>query len=201
MRAVQWAGRQLDRNPFARPSARQVPARMRYWLFKSEPEAFSIDDLAAAPKGTTPWDGVRNYQARNFMRDEMRSGDRVLFYHSSAEPPAVVGTAVVVRGAYPDPTAQDPRNPHYDPRATPDEPIWQMVDIRFEEKFAAPLPPDALRGVPALAKMELLRRGSRLSIQPVRKAEFAAILKLARAAARRETAPQNRGVSRRARRA
>jgi predicted RNA-binding protein with PUA-like domain len=153
----------------------------KYWLLKTEPGAFSIDDLAASPDQTTCWDGVRNYQARNFLRDEMLRGDGVLFYHSSAEPAAVVGTAVVVREAYPDHTAWLPRDEHFDPKASPDNPIWQMVDIRLVEIFAKPLPLDALRALPELKKMELLRRGSRLSVQPVTPAEFACVLKLAKA--------------------
>jgi predicted RNA-binding protein with PUA-like domain len=152
---------------------------MRYWLFKTEPESFSIQDLAAAPKRATCWDGVRNYQARNFLRDDMRLGDRVLFYHSSADPPAVVGTAKVVREAYPDHTAWDPKDDHHDPKSTPANPIWMMVDIQLEEIFPRPLPLDELRSVRELADMELLRRGSRLSVQPVREAEFEAVLKLA----------------------
>lgn len=156
-----------------------MASQPRYWLLKSEPESFSIHDLAASPRQTTCWDGVRNYQARNFMRDDMRVGDRVLFYHSSANPPAVAGTATVVREAYADHTAWDPNDKHYDPKASPSNPIWQMVDIRLEEIFPEPLPLDTLRGVPALAHMELLRKGSRLSVQPVTKQEFETVLALA----------------------
>ena len=152
---------------------------MKYWLLKTEPESFSIHDLAAAPDQTTCWDGVRNYQARNFMRDDMRVGDRVLFYHSNADPPAIVGTARVVREAYPDHTAWKRGDHHFDPKASPENPIWQMVDIKLEKVFAAPLGLDQLRDVPALKDMELLRRGSRLSVQPVKKSEFDAVLKLA----------------------
>jgi predicted RNA-binding protein with PUA-like domain len=154
---------------------------MKYWLLKSEPESFSIQDLAARPNQTTCWEGVRNYQARNFMRDEMRVGDRVLFYHSNASPPAIVGTAVVVREAYPDQTAWKKGDHHFDPKASPENPIWQMVDIRLDEIFAEPQGLDTLREVPALKDMELLRRGSRLSVQPVKKREFEAILKRAHA--------------------
>src|SRR5437870_5456773 len=132
----------------------------KYWLMKTEPGAFSIGDLASQPDQTTCWDGVRNYQARNFMRDEMHVGDGVLFYHSSADPPAVVGTAKIVREAYPDHTAWLPRDKHFDPKASPDNPTWQMVDIQLVEIFAEPLSLDTLRAEPALAKMELLRRGS-----------------------------------------
>jgi predicted RNA-binding protein with PUA-like domain len=152
---------------------------MKYWLLKSDPESFSIQDLAACPNQTTCWDGVRNYQARNFMRDEMRVGDRVLFYHSSAKPPAIVGTATVVREAYPDRTAWKRGDHHFDPKASPDNPVWLMVDIRLDEIFAEPLTLDAIRKVAALKKMELLRRGSRLSVQPVKKSEFDAVMKLA----------------------
>lgn len=151
----------------------------QYWLLKSEPDCFSIDDLAAAPKRTTFWSGVRNFQARNFLRDQMRPGDRVLYYHSSADPPAVVGLATIVRPGYPDFTAEDPTDDHYDPKHTKANPIWYMVDVQFDEKFSRPLPIGELRELPALREMELLRKGSRLSVQPVRKAEFEAIVKQA----------------------
>jgi predicted RNA-binding protein with PUA-like domain len=153
----------------------------KFWLLKTEPESFSIQDLAKRPKQTTSWDGVRNYQARNFMRDEMKVEDRVLVYHSSTAVPAIVGTAKIVREAYPDPTAFDPKDHHYDPASKPDNPRWFMVDIQLDEIFAEPLPLEKLRSVAALKEMELLRKGSRLSVQPVRKAEFDAVLKLAKA--------------------
>lgn len=156
---------------------------MNYWLLKNEPECFSIQDLAAAPNQTTFWDGVRNYQARNFLRDSIKRGDRVFYYHSNAEPSAIVGTAVVVRDGYPDHTAWDPRSDHFDPAASPENPIWQMVDIQLEQVFARPLPLEELRGVKELAGLELLRRGSRLSVQPVSAAHFAVILRLAQHAA------------------
>lgn len=152
----------------------------KFWLVKTEPDSFSIDDLAAAKDRTTSWDGVRNYQARNSLR-EMEVGQRVLVYHSGGDAPAVVGTARVVREAYPDHTSWNKKDPHYDPKSTPENPRWFMVDLQFDEKFKRPLPLDELRGVAALAKMELLRRGSRLSVQPVSKAEFDTILKLAKA--------------------
>lgn len=161
------------------PAMSREPQK-KYWLLKSEPSSFSIEDLAKSPKKTTFWSGVRNYQARNFLRDEMRVGDEVLFYHSSCETPGIVGTAVVVRAGYPDHTAWDPNDSHYDPKASPANPIWQMVDIQLQEIFAAPLALESLRGVAALREMELLRRGSRLSVQPVKKNEFAAVLKLAK---------------------
>ena len=143
-------------------------------MVKTEPECFSIQHLAASPLKTTCWDGVRNYQARNFLV-AMRMGERVLIHHSSANPPAVVGTAIVVREAYADPTARDPLNEHFDPKASPDNPIWQMVDLQLEEIFPQPLGLDRLRTIPALAKMELLRKGSRLSVQPVTEQEFMTI--------------------------
>lgn len=156
-----------------------MPKPRRYWLLKSEPDCFSIDDLAKAPRQTTFWDGVRNYQARNFMRDDMQVGDGVLYYHSSATPAAVVGTATVVRAGYPDHTAWDPKSDHFDPKASPENPIWQMVDIRLEEIFPRPLPLEELRAVAALKRMELLKQGSRLSVQPVRPEEFELIVRLA----------------------
>jgi len=154
-----------------------MSAARRYWLMKSEPLAFSIDDLAASPKQTTGWDGVRNYQARNFMRD-MAIGDQVLFYHSNADPPAVVGVAEVVKKAYADPTQFDKRNGHYDPDSDPAAPRWEMVDITFVRKFKTPLSLDRLRAEPKLKGMVLLRKGSRLSVQPVTQAEWDYILKL-----------------------
>jgi predicted RNA-binding protein with PUA-like domain len=150
---------------------------MRYWLMKSEPESFSIDDLAKAPKQTTGWDGVRNYQARNFMR-EMETGDQVFFYHSSTDPTAIVGIAEVVKKAYPDPTAFDPKDKHYDPKSKPSSPIWEMVEIRLVQKFDHPLTLEELRATPGLERMELLRKGSRLSVQPVRPEEWKIIVKL-----------------------
>ena len=152
------------------------------WLVKSEPDCFSIQHLARCPRQTTCWSGVRNYQARNFMRDQMQVGDRVLFYHSNADPPAVAGTAVVVRAAYPDHTAWDEGDQHFDPKASPENPIWQMVDLQLETIFSVALPLGSLRSEPGLKNMELLRKGSRLSVQPVRPREFEIVLELARAA-------------------
>lgn len=154
---------------------------MKYWLMKTESGCFSIDDLAALPKQTTSWDGVRNFQARNFMRDEMRVGDLVLFYHSVTAP-GVVGIARVEREAYPDHTAFDPDDAHYDPRSTPDKPLWVMVDVRFVEKFCAPVSLRAMRGIKGLEGMELLRRGSRLSVMPVTETEFRIVRDLGRQA-------------------
>jgi predicted RNA-binding protein with PUA-like domain len=152
----------------------------RHWLFKSEPESFSIDDLARAPKQTTFWNGVRNYQARNMLRDEIKIGDGVIYYHSNATPSAAVGTAEVVKAGYPDATQFDPKSPYYDPDATPDAPRWFMVDIRFKDKFTRPLSLEELRPVPGLTDMELLRRGSRLSIQRVTAAEWKIVTTLGR---------------------
>jgi predicted RNA-binding protein with PUA-like domain len=151
---------------------------MRYWLMKSEPSAFSIQDLLKVRGRTTCWDGVRNFQARNFMR-AMKKGDLVLFYHSNADPPAVVGIAEVVTEAYPDDSAFDPKDVHYDPRSTPENPLWDMVDVRLVRIFRAPVPLDRLREERTLKRMELLRKGSRLSVQPVRSEEWKIVLKLA----------------------
>jgi predicted RNA-binding protein with PUA-like domain len=144
-----------------------TPRARRHWLVKSEPETFSFDDLLASPKRTTGWDGVRNYQARNFMRDDMKRGDLVFFYHSNAEPTAIVGVAEVAREAYPDHTALDPKDPHFDPKSRADAPAWMMVDLRAVEKLAHPLTLAELKGVKGLERMVLLQKGSRLSVQPV----------------------------------
>ena len=152
----------------------------RYWLVKTEPGAFSWDDLVSAPDRTTHWDGVRNYQARNFMRDDMRVGDRVLVYHSSTDAPAIVGIAEVSREAYPDHTAFDPADPHHDPKSRPESPTWMMVDLRAVEPLPRPLPLAELRTTPGLEQMVLLQRGSRLSIQPVTPAEWAVIQRAAK---------------------
>jgi predicted RNA-binding protein with PUA-like domain len=149
----------------------------QHWLMKSEPGAYSIDDLKNAPGGTDHWDGVRNYQARNFMRDEMKPGDRVLFYHSGKNP-SVAGTAVVAKKGYPDHTARDPQSDHHDPKSTEDNPIWYMVDIRFEQKLPRPVPLSDLRKTKGLEKMMLLKKGVRLSIQPVSKREFDIIVSM-----------------------
>jgi predicted RNA-binding protein with PUA-like domain len=150
---------------------------------KSEPDVFSFDDLWRAPKRTTGWDGVRNYQARNFMRDDMRVGDGVLFYHSNGEPPAVAGIAEVARAAYPDPTALEPDHPHFDPKSRADAPTWLQVDVRAVERLVHPVTLPEMRAMPALAAMELLRKGSRLSVQPVRPAEWEAVCAAGRRAA------------------
>jgi len=151
---------------------------MQYWLIKSEPDVFSIHDLAKAKKKTTHWEGVRNYQARNFLR-AMKKGDLAIFYHSNADPSAVAGIVEVVREAYPDESAWDRQSDYHDPKASPDNPIWSMVDVKLVEIFPRELPLDELRGVKALAGMELLRRGSRLSVHPITPAEFRTIQSLA----------------------
>ncbi|MCW5589770.1 MAG: EVE domain-containing protein [Legionellales bacterium] len=151
---------------------------MNYWLMKTEPSTFSIDDLMARPRQTEAWDGVRNYQARNMMRDDMQKGDQVLFYHSNCQPPGIVGIAEIVREAYQDPTAFDPKSPYYDHKSVPEKPRWVMVDVKFKQKFPHMLSLDELRQVPALNSMLLLRKGNRLSITPVTATEWKTILQL-----------------------
>lgn len=152
----------------------------RYWLLKTEPESYSIDDLARDK--TTSWDGVRNYQARNFMRDQMAVGDQILIYHSSADPPGVVGTATVSRPAYPDHTALDRKDHHYDPKSTPENPIWLMVDVTFAEKFRRLVSLEELKQTPELDGMLVLKRGQRLSVQPVEKRHFDRVCRLGKRA-------------------
>jgi predicted RNA-binding protein with PUA-like domain len=153
-----------------------MPAR--YWLMKSEPTDFSFEDLVRSRRSTNHWDGVRNYQARNFMR-EMRIGDKVFFYHSNCDPPAIVGVAEVAGEAYPDHTQFDPQAAHYDAKATREKPIWDMVDLRAVKAFNPPVYLDLLRKMPALQTMVLLRKGSRLSVQPVKAKEWNIICRLA----------------------
>ncbi|HEY6872088.1 MAG TPA: EVE domain-containing protein [Geobacteraceae bacterium] len=148
---------------------------MAYWLFKTEPSAFSLDDLKNRPGMTEHWDGVRNYQARNFLRDAIKAGDLVLFYHSNIPEPAVVGIAQVVREGYPDFTALDPENDHFDPNASPGKPIWYMVDVRYVKALRRPVALASIKGNPLLAHMPLVNR-SRLSIQPVTEEEWRIIL-------------------------
>ena len=146
---------------------------MNYWLFKSEPTAYSYDHLVK--DYIAEWDGVRNFQARNFLRDDINVGDHILFYHSNTEPIAVIGTAVVVRGGYPDHTSWDDKSDHPDPKSSPDNPIWYMVDIKAEERFDKPVTLQNMRANPALVDMMLLRKGMRLSVQPVTKEQFEAV--------------------------
>src|SRR5919109_1541267 len=153
-------------------------AKRKCWLVKSEPDSFSIQDLAKAPRQTTSWDGVRNYQARNFMRDDMRPGDRVLFYHSNAQPMGIYGVAEVVREAYPDHTAFDPADPHYDPKSDPANPTWMMVDVGYVGTFKEPITLATLKQTPQLDKMLVIQRGSRLSVQPVTPEEWDIVMRL-----------------------
>jgi predicted RNA-binding protein with PUA-like domain len=153
---------------------------MQYWLFKSEPEAFSIDDLAAAPRKTTSWDGVRNYQARNFMRDQMQVGDQALFYHSSCAVPGVAGIVGIAKAAYPDATQFDSKHHHYDPDSKPATPRWYMVDVKLTRKLQHVITLDELRQHQQrqLKELAILKRGNRLSVTPVAKAEWDFILSL-----------------------
>ncbi len=152
----------------------------KYWLMKSEPEVYSIADLKR--DGRTSWEGVRNYQARNYMRDQMKIGDGVLFYHSNAEPAGVAGVGRIVREGHPDETALDASSEGYDPKATSGNPIWCMVDVEFEEAFDAVVPLAELRGRPELKEMPLLQKGQRLSVQPVDAKHFQLVVKLGRRA-------------------
>ncbi|CAN5477332.1 EVE domain-containing protein [soil metagenome] len=151
----------------------------RYWLVKSEPSVFSFDDLQALPGRTTHWDGVRNYQARNTMRDGMKKGDLVFFYHSSTDPAAIVGIAEVAKEAYPDPSAFDPKDSHYDPKSKREAPTWFVVDLKAVEPLKRPVTLGELREVKGLEKMTLLQKGSRLSVQPVSAGEWKIITTLA----------------------
>ena len=152
---------------------------MRYWLMKSEPDEFSIDDLVAAPDRATPWFGVRNYQARNFMRDDMRVGDRAFFYHSSCAEPGIAGIVEVSRSAYPDETQFDPKSPYYDPKSTREAPRWVHVDVRLVRKTKLVTLP-MLRETRGLENMVTLRRGNRLSITPVTPGEWKIVERLAK---------------------
>ena len=149
---------------------------MNFWLMKSEPDEFSIEDLSRAPKKTTPWFGVRNYVARNFMRDAMRVGDGVLFYHSSCEIPGIAGFAKVASTPYPDASQFDRKSPYYDPKAKREEPRWMLVDVKLDRKTRL-MPLDEMRTHPELAAMITLKRGNRLSITPVTESEWKFIVK------------------------
>tara|TARA_B100001248_G_scaffold241598_1_gene208395 strand:- start:67255 stop:67719 length:465 start_codon:yes stop_codon:yes gene_type:complete len=151
---------------------------MNYWLFKSEPDTFSFDQLKASKNRTEAWDGVRNYQARNFMRDEVHCGDLVLFYHSSCAQPGVVGLAEVVREAYPDHTSWDKQSDYYDPKSSQENPRWFMVDIKWKKQFPHFVSLAEIKDTKALQNMKLVQRGQRLSIQPVTKKEFELICSL-----------------------
>lgn len=154
---------------------------MSFWLLKSEPDSFSIEDLARAPRKTTAWDGVRNFQARNMLRDELQKGDQAFFYHSSCEIPGIVGIVTVVRAGYPDPTAFERGHHHYDPDSDRADPRWFMVDVRLERQFARAVTLDELRAYARgpLKDMVLLRKGNRLSVTPVTRSEWQFIVALA----------------------
>jgi len=151
---------------------------MNYWLFKTEPMEFSIDDLAKKPAKTEHWDGVRNYQARNFMRDEMKVGDKAFFYHSNCEEPGIVGIVTVASKAYPDHTAFDKKDKHFDPKSDPDKPRWMMVDVKMARKLKRTISLKELKERSALTGMRLVQRGNRLSVMPVEKKHWDIILKI-----------------------
>ena len=151
---------------------------MNYWLMKSEPSCFSIDDLKNSPEQRSPWDGVRNYQARNFMRNDMRVGDQIFFYHSNCKQPGIVGIAEVASNAYPDFTAFDPNSDHPDLSSTPDNPRWFMVDVRFVVEFKNIISLESLKQYPQLESMQLLKKGNRLSVLPVKAKEWLFIQEL-----------------------
>ncbi len=150
---------------------------MNYWLFKTEPSAYGLDDLEKA--GVDLWDGIRNYQARNLIRDQMKKGDKVLIYHSQVCPPVVVGEAEIVSEAYPDPTQFDPDVKYYDPKSDPGNPRWMAIDVKFVRRFAQPIPLPELKDTPGLEDMMVTKRGMRLSIQPVRSGEWEIVQSLA----------------------
>lgn len=151
---------------------------MRYWLMKSEPDAFGIDDLETMHLQTEHWDGVRNYQARNMMRDDMKLGDQVFFYHSNCDEPGIVGIAEICREGYPDFTAFDPEHKYFDPKSNPDKPTWIMVDVRFVRKLSRTITLKELKDHPALSQLTLLRKGNRLSIMTISSDEWDYITRL-----------------------
>ena len=154
---------------------------MAYWLFKSEPDAFGIDDLAARPDKTEPWDGVRNYQARNFMRDEVKAGDLLFFYHSSCKDVGIAGVAEISRDAYPDASQFDPESKYYDPKSDRDNPRWVCVDVTFKEKFASVLPLATIKAMPEIEQLGVVKKGHRLSVMPVTPDEWDALYAKAKA--------------------
>lgn len=156
-----------------------MPQKRRYWLMKSEPDVYSFDDLWKDKGRRTCWDGVRNYRARNFMRDDMKVGDGVLYYHSNAKPPGIAGVAQVVKEGYPDHTQFDPKDSHFDPKSDPDDPRWIMVDIKGVKKAASYVTLDDLKANGKLAEMAVVQRGQRLSVQPVTAKEWREVLKMA----------------------
>ena len=152
---------------------------MKYWLFKSEPDVFGIDHLVARPHQTEAWDGVRNYQARNFLRDDVKTGDRVFIYHSSCKQVGIAGIAEVVKEAYPDPTQFDPESNYYDPKATQETPRWYCVDVKFRQKFPTVLSLKTIKDCPEIQQLGLVKKGHRLSIMPVESNEWSTLLNLA----------------------
>lgn len=150
---------------------------MNYWLMKSEPDVFSFEDLKSRPGQTEPWDGVRNYQARNFMRDAMKLGDLVLFYHSNTNPPGVAGVAEVASPPYPDPTAFDTKSKYHDPKSSPENPRWVLINVRYKAELKRLVPLEEMKCMPELSEMRALQRGNRLSITPLTQAEYQAIKK------------------------
>lgn len=150
----------------------------KYWLFKSEEKVFSIDDLSKEPGKTTYWDGIRNYQARNFIRDEIKKGDMVLFYHSNSDLNAVVGVCEIVKEAYTDFTAFDKKSKYFDPKSKKDDPAWLMVDIKLIKKFGEPVTLQEIKANPKLSEMRLVQRGNRLSVFPIEENEFYEILRI-----------------------
>ena len=155
---------------------------MNYWLMKSEPDCFGLDHLKKRPKQTEHWDGVRNYQARNFLRDDMQKGDLAFFYHSSCAEPGIAGIVRIARAGYPDHTAWAAKSEHFDPKSSPDNPIWYMVDVKLEREFKHPITLATLKNNPALKGMKLLQRGNRLSILPVSEKEWKIILTMEKSA-------------------
>ncbi len=149
---------------------------MNYWLFKSEPETFSIDHLMQTPKQTEPWDGIRNYQVRNLLRDQIQLGDQAFFYHSNCTPPGIVGIMEIVKTAYPDLSARNPASAYYDPKATSDNPRWYTVDVHFLKKFPRIITLQEIKQHPALQNMPLARKGNRLSITPITQEEWQILL-------------------------
>ena len=152
---------------------------MVFWLFKTEPDAFSIDDLAARPQQTEPWDGVRNYQARNFLRDKVQLGDKVFIYHSSCKQVGIAGVAEVVKAGYPDTEQFNPESKYYDPKASIDAPRWYRVDVKFVEKFNTVLPLKIIKSLPEVTEVGLVKKGHRLSIMPVEENEWHALYRTA----------------------
>ena len=187
-----WGEETVGLNHLLEHTGRGVFPMSSYWLFKSEPTVFSLDDLSRSSRQTTCWEGVRNYQARNFLR-VMAVGDQAFFYHSNTTPPSIVGIVKIVKAAYPDYFAWDSHSPYFDEKSSPDNPIWLMVDVKFVSVFPTPCSLDTLRSIKGLEIMELLRKGSRLSVQPVREEEWNIILQLAHAGPKRKRVQESKG--------